>query len=236
MDTVGEVVEHVSGQLSDQQRGKKYTRWPRATLLEYMREAFREIGAYRPEAFATTSTVTLVEGSKQSLPDNAVLNEITANADGSFAHKSDDALMKGFGAYANCPATPNFVNGSVKYAVKSYAVDSGNPNIFYVSPPVPAGITVTVSATTNSTPPAYAEADWNTPLAIKDKFYNNVIDYMMARAYQRDTESQVSQRQAASLFQLFYQAMGVKYKMESARQSGYYLGDTGTGDPRAVVR
>jgi hypothetical protein len=236
MDTVGEIAKHVSGQLSDQQQGKEYTRWHRDTLIEYMREGLREIGTYRPEAFAFTSTVPLVEGTRQALADGAVLEEITANTDGTPPHKSDDKLLKAFGAYAACAPNPRFVKGQVKYAVKSYAVDSANPTIFYVNPPVPAGISVSVLATTNSKAPEYDLADWNTRVAMQAKFYNNLIDFMMARAYQRDTESQVSQGQATRLLQLFYQSMGTKYKIDSARQSGYYLGEVGTGDPRSAVR
>lgn len=236
MNTVGFVITHVSGQLNDQRHNKQFARWSRSKLLEYLNEALTEIGAYRPEAYATTLEHTLVQGSRQSLPDNGVLTGISANADGSTAHICDDKMLKGFGAYSNCMFKPVFVNGNPIYNVKSYAVDTDNNRIFYVSPPVPGGMAPKIMVTTNSTPPQYTMANWNIPLFVADKYYNNLIDFMTARAYQLDTESQIAQRQAQSLFQLFYQAMGAKYKIDSARGSGYYLGEVGSGDSRSVVR
>ena len=236
METVGHILTHVSGQLSDQRQGKQFTRWTRADLAEYLNEALREIGAYRPEAFAVTDTYALSPGSLQQLPQNAVLEAIVANPDGSPAVKSDDKLMKAFGAYARCIPKVRFVNGRPSYSVKSYAVDSDNNRLFYVSPPVPAGIAVSVKATVNTLENKYTLADWDAPVTIQDKFYNNIIDYMMARAYQKDTESQVSQRQAQTLLNLFYQIMGAKYKIDAARNSGYYNGEVGSGDSRSIVR
>lgn len=236
METVGHIVKHVSGQLSDQAQGKEYIRWGIPTLLEYMKEALKEIATYRPEAFATTEEVSLVAGSMQKLSNNGLLEALTANTDGSPIVKTDSKLMKAFGAYATCAVSPRFKNGKPVYYVKSYAVDENDASIFYVSPPVPAGLNVKVQATYNKGASEPTLADWDKPLFIADKFYNNLIDYMMARAYQRDTESIVSQQQAQRLFQLFYQSMGAKYKIDSARGSGFYEGQIGTGDPRAVVR
>ena len=236
METLGYIITHVSGQLSDQRVGSEFTRWTRENLLEYLLEGLKEIGAYRPEAFSVTGVHTLVPGRVQQLANSAVLEAIVANSDNTPAHKSDDKLLKAFGAYGNCVTKTLFVNGNPTYAVKSYAIDSDNNKIFYVSPPVPAGLTVTVTATTNVLATRYTLAGWNTQVVLQDKFYNNLIDYMMARAYQKDTESQVSQRQAQTLLQLFYQAMGAKYRIDAGKNSGFYNGEVGTGDSRSIVR
>lgn len=236
MQNVGFIVTHVSGQLSDQTKGREFTRWNRNVAIEYMNEGLKEIGAYRPEAFAVTKQILLQSGRVQSVGDGSEIQSIESNTDGSPVNKGNAEIMKAFGAYALCVPKINTVNGIIKYAVRSFAVDEADPKTFYVEPPVPFGATgITVIATINSKPPEYTLADWNKPCIVADKFYNNLIDYMMARAYQRDTESQVSQGQASRLFSLFYQAMGVKYKMESARNSGYYRGEVGTGDPRSAA-
>lgn len=235
MNTVGNAITHVSGQLSDQRSGHEFARWPRPTVLEYLNEALIEVATYRPEAFSSEVEFTLVPGARQQLPNKGTLENVV-NTDGSVAHPSDDKIFKAFSPYAPCAPTPVFVNGQVKYAIKSYAVDSGDPTVFYVSPSVPSASLTPVRLTINGVPPRYTLADWDTAIAMRVSFYNNVIDYMMARAYQRDTESQVSQAQAQRLFQLFYQTMGAKYKIDSARNSGYYRGEMGTGDPRSVLR
>lgn len=235
MNTVGQTATHVSGQLSDQQRSKEFIRWPRKVMLEYLNEALLEIGTYRPEAFASRSDLLLKPGARQQSDTKGTIESVT-NLDGVPAHPTDDRLFKAFAAYAVCPPANKFVNGSLQYSAKTYAVDSSDATVFYVSPAVPNGLAVTVSVGVNGLPPQYTLADWDLPIAMQSKFYNNLLDYMTARAYQRDTESQVAQAQSQRLFQLFYQTMGTKYKIDSAKNSGYYQGEVGTGDPQARIR
>lgn len=233
MQTVGQIATHVSRQMNDQRRGKEFTRWTRTDMLGYLNQGLKEIGAYRPEAYAVTVALALVSGIKQTVPDGGKLRGFAPGAQGNTAHSSDDRLMKAFGAYATCPPRIVMRNGKVVYAVKTFAVDSIDPKTFYVSPPVPAGLTISVQAQVDGTTPEYTLADWNKPVTIVDSFYNNLVDFMMAQAYKMDTESQVSAAASQRLLQLFYQVMGVKYKIDSARNSGYYMGELGTGDPRA---
>lgn len=236
MQTVGYICTHVSGQLSDQTRGREFTRWDRGALLEYMNEGLKAIGTYRPEAFAVTRDIILKQGSTQSTGDNSEVQAIEANADGTPVRRSSAELGKAFGGYALCPPKPRVVNGVIKYAVRSFAVDESDPRTFYVEPPVPFGKTdAKVVATLNSKPAEYTLADWNKTCAVADKYYNSLIDFMMARAYQRDTESGVADAKVSGLLRLFYQVMGVAYKMDSARNSGYYRGEVGTGDPRSAA-
>lgn len=236
MATVKHLVTHVSRQLNDQRKNKQFTRWTRLDLLEYLNQALKEIATYRPEAFARTIDLPLVAGRTQQVPEGTTLRGFGSDSKGNTAHSTDDALLKAFGAYIACPPKVEMENGSVVYAVKSFAVDSIDPKVFYVSPPVPIGITVVVKAQIDGKAPEYTVADWGVAVEIQDKFYNNLIDFMKARAYQLDSESLVSTQESQRLYQLFYQVMGVKYKIDSARNSGYYNGEIGTGDPRSVIR
>lgn len=249
METVKYIITHVSGQLSDQRPHKEFSRWPRDILLEYMKEGLKEIATYKPEAFMQTVEIELVAGSKQtvrvlnegkydvSYDANFTFEKVVSNKDGSFVSEADLSLMRAFGAYATCPATPKVDKyGKIIYSVRSYAKDDVSNNGFYVSPPVPPGLTPKVSVSVISAAFVPSLASWDQILPLSDKYYNNLIDYMMARAYQRDTESQVSQAQSQRLLSMFYQSMGTKYKFDAARGSGFYEGKVGTGDSRAIVR
>lgn len=227
METVGNLVKHVSGQLSDQGKSREYARWSRATLVEYLREAIKEVYAYRREAFAQDMDIDLVPGVTQRLPDGVMLVSAT-NADGSPIGHADPQLIKVFSAYVRCTG-----GARNDYSVKSMAIDPEDDSTFYVSPAVPKGIPAKMKARVNGAAPEYTLKDWDSTIAITDEYYNRLIDYMMARAYQRDTESAISAQQSQRLFSLFYQAMGVQYRMDSARGSGYYKGEIGDGDPRA---
>lgn len=235
MNTVGHISAVVSGQLNDQRPNQQFMRWTRADMVEYLNQGLKEIATYKPDAFARTLELQLVAGRVQKLPEGVSLRGIGAGKDGRLAHSSDDALLKSFTGYAPCPPRPRMKNGKVVYAVKSFSADSADPSIFYVSPPVPIGLTVKINAQVDGLAVEYTLADWDREVIISDKYYNNLITYMKAMAYQKDSESQVSLSEAASLLRLFYQTMGAKYKIEAARNSGHFNGEVGTGDPRSAM-
>lgn len=236
MRSIGEIIKHQSGQMNDQQWQREYARWTRPMWLEYMNEGLAEIGAYRPEAFSAIVPIPLVTGSTQALPAGVSgLTGITDNGSGLAAREASAALAEAFSAYAVCKPYVKYVNGAPVYSVSSYYADTRNARAFYVQPPVPAWASITIQASVNKDAPQYTLADWNTTPDIDSKFYNNLLDFMQARAYGLDSESAVSLSESKKLFSLFYQAMGVKYKIDSAYKSGYYLGQIGEGDPRARV-
>lgn len=237
MRSIGEIIKHQSGQMNDQQWQREYARWTRPMWLEYMNEGLAEIGAYRPEAFSDIVPLTLVAGSAQTLPAGVSgLVSIVDNGQGVPAREASAALGEAFSNYAICPAPIKYKDGAPVYGVSSYYADTRNAKAFFVQAPVPAWAAgITIKASVNKDAPQYTLADWNNVPEIDSKFYNNLLDFMMARAYGLDSESSVSLSESKKLFSLFYQAMGVKYKIDSAYKSGYYLGQIGDGDPRARV-
>lgn len=234
MNTVGQIIEHVSGQLNDQQFKLEYTRWSREKALEYMNQALKEIGTYRPDAFVVSETITLATGTTQTIGPFKSLKEI--HVDGIPMHPADAALLSAFLPYDTCPPKVQYKNGTPVYNLKSFAVSPHDERTFYVSPPVPAGMAPQVQATLYGEVPEYTLADWDTELGMSDKYYNNLIDFMLARAYELDSESPNSRANSQMYMSRFYTAMGVKYKVDSAFKSGFYQGQIGTGDPRAILK
>lgn len=235
MQTVGELIKHVSTQLNDQQMNRQYLRWTRQMMLDYLNQALIAVAAYRKDAFTGVVQIPLVPGIRQTSEGYSEIVEVVGNADGRPAQKGDPGILKAFSAYNYCPPKLQFVNGQPVYAVKSVGVDPTDPTTFYVSPPVPAGMSVSVLAKVVFNTPTYTLADWDKEIAIDQKYTNNVIDYMQARAHEVDTESTFGQASSRKFYQQFYTAMGVTYKMDSAFGSGYYKGQVGTGDPRATA-
>lgn len=233
MQTVGDIAKHVSVQLNDQQLNKEYLRWSRQMLLDYQNEAYAAIAGYRKDAFSGTVTIALAAGSRQVSEGYSEIIEIVANGDGRPAHKADVALLKAFSTYNYCPPKVQFRNGKAVYAVKSAGVDPTDPKTFYVSPPVPQGLAVSVVAKVTMDTPVLTLADWNKPIPIDYRYINQVVDFMQGKAFELDTESAVAQSASRKFFYQFYNALGVNYKMDSAFGSGFFKGQVGTGDPRA---
>jgi len=238
MKTVGKICTDVSAQLNDQATGREFTRWTRALLLSYLNGALTEISSYKPDAFTASVSIPLVAGAKQQLPqDHLRLLSLDTNSNGSGITQADAELMNAFSPYTCCAGEVVFDrNGNVVYTAKSYAIDQRNPKVFYVDPPVPVGVTTaTVNGTTYAEPPQYTELEWGTPVNIESKYLENILDYMQARAHDIDMESPMAKRNAQDFFRRFYQAMGVKYRVESAHRAGNVNGAVGDGDPRARI-
>lgn len=233
METVGQYVTHASTQLNDQAYGRAFIRWGRALLLDYLNMALAEIGTYRPEAFSVSTMLTLIPGTEQKAPGETGIVAIYANLDGTPIRRADAAISNAFAGYDICPPQPKFVNGTPKFLVKTYSIDPTSAKTFYVEPAIPKGIEVKVRALVPGDTPQYGLPDWNKPLAMAHRFDSNLIDFIMGTAYRLDSESPESRANSDSLFKKFYAAMGVKYKQESKYRSGYYLGEIGTGNPRA---
>lgn len=236
MDTVAQFVTHVSTQMNDQRPGRAFTRWGRGLLLQYLNLGLAEIGTYRPEAFAADEKIQLVPGAVQTIDARKTLVSLSSNNDGTPIIKGDTTMAAAFNAYAVCPPQYRMVNGEAQYIVRTYSIDDKNGHKFYVDPPVPQGMTITVNGTVTGSIPDYTLADWDKPIAMESKYKANLIDYMMACAFGLDTESAQSRVQSQQLYGKFYDVMGVKYRQESKYRAGYYLGQVGTGDPQAGNR
>jgi hypothetical protein len=200
-----------------------------------MNAGLKEIGAHRPDAFTRNELLALTAGVKQSVGAFKSLKDIH-DSNGTPIHQGDAKLLAAFMPYDYCTPRVQYKNGAPVYNIKSFAVSSTDSKVFYVSPPVPQGLSPVVTATLIGEAPELTLADWDTVLPMEDKYYNNLLDFMQAKAYELDNESANSRANSAMFMTRFYQAMGVKYKVDSAIKSGYYKGEVGTGDPRAVLR
>lgn len=224
MDTVGEYITHTSTQLNDQRFGRTFTRWGRGLLLAYLNLGLSEIATYRPEAFATEKKVTLQPGSVQSI-DKGTITSVVSNIGGPPVSEGDFDLANAFMAYDICPPKVQFKNGNPIFYVRSYSVDKSDPTKFYVAPPVPSGVKVDVLLNLMQGPTEYTLEDWDESLDMDNKYANNLIDFMCAKAYEVDMESAQSRHNSDSMYHRFYTSMGIKYKRESSYRAGNYLAD-----------
>jgi hypothetical protein len=228
--TPAQIIQYVSGQLNDQEPGFTYIRWAISELLAYLNGGLIEIENYRPDAFAVTQDITLAAGGQQALPAGmSFLKSIDANGatalcPGAPIVQADLNLMR---AFYKKPCLPT--GGPNEYRVRTYAYDAKNPLIFYVSPPVPAGNTASVTATMVAQAPQYTAGTINNPLVVDQKYYNFLTYWMQAKAYEVDTESATSQKESDIYYKRAYNTIGIQYKQGSDYSSGKFMGQGGDG-------
>jgi len=180
-------------------------RWPVVgELVLWINDAQREIALLKPDASAANDTITLVAGTKQSIPSggNRLLKAV----------RNMSAAIGGAGRRAVRlvdrevldAQTPDWhdpsVGGDAAHTalVKHYIYDEANPRNFYVYPGVSGSAYLEIIYSAN--PTAVAQND---NLSIPDIFANAIMNYVLYMAYMKDAEFAGNAQRASSHYQLF---------------------------------
>jgi len=147
--TVREIVDQVYGLLADPQR----KHWTVEQLVDYINEALCEILTYRPDAFTTTTTLTLQPGRLQRLPSEyRQVVSLDFNAGGEqtpIREISEEKFRSILGS--RCKR-----RNDACYEVRTWGRNPADMRSFYVNPPVPDGTTHDVVATVVQQPPKHS--------------------------------------------------------------------------------
>jgi hypothetical protein len=189
-----------------------YVTWSKAELTNYLNSAQRQVALVRPDASSEISNLTLVAGTKQSLPSTARrLLDITRNmgSDGSTPGKPVRAIEEvSLDLYR-----PGWHSETGKTAIKNFAYKEETPRDFYVYPPVHATTTVIVEARLAVNPAEITDVD-NDAISLDDVYEGPLRNWMMHLAYSKETDSIESRTLAARHEQSFYNSLGIKTKVD----------------------
>lgn len=186
-------------------------RWPVAELVRYLNDAQREVGTYRPDALVTNATVNLAPGSKQALPSNGIkLMDIVRNA------STSQRAVRMTNRQILDAQIPNWHSVTGATEILHFIYDPRDPLVFYVYPPA-AVSGASVYMIYAGTPAALTEpADGSTysavtgNIGIPDIFANALVDYVLYRAYTKDTEYAGNAARAQAHYQAFVNALTVE--------------------------
>lgn len=186
-------------------------RWPVAELVRYLNDGQREVGTYRPDALVTGATVSLAAGSKQALPANGVkLMDIVRNA------STSQRAVRMVSRQILDAQIPNWHNVTGATEVLHFIYDPRDPLVFYVYPPAAAS-GASVYMIYSATPTAVTEPAEGTTytavtgnIGIPDIYANALIDYVLYKAYTKDTEYAGNAARAQAHYQAFVNALTVE--------------------------
>lgn len=180
-------------------------RWPAASeLVLWVNDAQREIALIKPDASATNETVTLVTGTKQSIPavGNRLLQVVrNMSAASSGTGKRSVRLV---GRAVLDGQSPDWhdptVTGDAAHTtvVKHYVYDEANPRNYYVYPGVAGDAYLEIIYSAN---PVTVTLTDN--LSIPDVFANAIMNYVLYMAYMKDAEYAGNSQRASSHYGLF---------------------------------
>lgn len=192
-------------------------RWPTNELVRYLNDAQREVAMYRPDSMSTNTTMTCVAGTKQSIsgltPSGVKLINVVKNSAAAGTKRAVRIVEREILDAQN--PTWHAMTGTVD--ALHYMFDPRDPKTFYVYPPalVTTQLDVVYSALpTDVTEPAdgatYSSVTGN--LSVPDIFANAVLDYVLYRAYSKDSEYAGNAQRAAGHYTAFANSMGVEVK------------------------
>lgn len=220
---VKDVLYRVSVQLHD--LSPQFTRWTQRELVSAMNDGQKAIAKYLPSSCSRVDAVKLTTGTKQSI--ETILAASVKPGDGSTAANVQgnylQSIVRNMGADGLTPGnairivdrevldvnTPNWhtVSGT---PVTVYTFDPRHPKNFYVAPAVPAATNVWVEISYLADPVQIAEdgafgmdSTDTTVISVDDKYVDDLMNYILARAFMKDAEFATNGNQANSHAQLF---------------------------------
>lgn len=206
---VKDILFAVSTQLQDVD--PQFERYTSRELVTWLNEGQKAIAKYVPSACSRVDAIKLVPGTKQQI--TRVLAADVKPGDGSTAKDLYGialmSLIRNMGSDGQTPGrairvldretldafTPNWHSQTGDY-IEGFVYDPRTPQVFYVTPGVKAAATLWVEAQLMANPD---EVDVNgsygmngtdtTLVSIDEQNTDDLVNYILARAYAKDSES-----------------------------------------------
>lgn len=188
-------------------------RWPMAELVRFFNDAQREVVLYRPDAAIKSASVSgpAGGGSKINLPaDGAKLIDVSRNTVSKKAvtlvnRSILDLQIQGWHGLTPAADAMHFM------------YDPREPRSFYVYPPVTQSASLDIVYAAHPTPvsePAAGSTVDNVTgnLDLPDIYANCVQDFILYRAYMKDSEYAGNLQRAQAHYAAFANALGIEIK------------------------
>lgn len=234
--TVASLVAAAKHQLNDETNGAE--RFSPADLARYAMEGQLEIFKLLPHLRVGRFPITLNVGQslnshEQRIPDNCDFLLDVAYVSGALGRevpvqRGDYTLFRSYVGVDTRPLSFPGLNNQFTVPRRWY-YDPSNPEVFYLEPYTIQASTIVLTCTIR--PSAMISGDIHPEIVSRS---NILMDYVMMRAYEVDTESATSFERQKTHRAQFYQAINAEYEASASINSKYHLGRKGDrgGDPR----
>jgi hypothetical protein len=195
-------------------------RWPVDELVRWLNDGQREIVLHRPDSNSKVGTGTLVVGTRQDLTsmvgistnNPAKLIRVIRNMAATSTKKAVRLVEREILDSQN----PGWHNQTGAVDVVHYVFDEDDPRAFYVYPPATAlaqleilfsAYPVDVSAPSGS---EYTTVSGS--IGVADIYGNALLDYILYRAYLKDSEYAGNAQRAVAHYTAMANSMGIELK------------------------
>lgn len=180
-------------------------RWQDSELIAWANDAQRAVAVIRPDSCPDTKVVTLGAGTKQTIPsENFRLLDIVRNmaADGVTPGRAVGLIER----ETLDRFDPYWHKAAAKAEARHFTYDERTPTVYFVYPPVSAGTKIEAVF---SKYPAKVE-DMDDDLELAETYFDATLNYLLFRAYSKDTEFTSNPQVAGAYLASFNNMMGIK--------------------------
>ena len=189
-------------------------RWTKLKLLDWFNEAQRALVARRPDSLAVNEEFSCAVGVKQRIPDIGIrLLEVTRNANGKSITQVSKSLLDSH--------VPDWAAETPSANIQHYVFDPRDPKTFYVYPP--ATVDADIEIIYSKSPATVAIANFDTDqtmIEVDDVWANALQEYMLHRAWTKDSESTGNMDRASQHLQNFRFMIGEITEADAAITPG----------------
>jgi hypothetical protein len=234
MRTAQDILKSVGDILLD----ADYVHWTLPELCGWLNYGLDAITLQKPSASAVTVNVPLVRGPLQTLPANYVsILRPVRNVPGANADRNPRKRISVVSEQSLSQYNPSWDDEhSVPYTqqAKHFIFDEANPKAFYVYPGndgtgVLEMVLCAVPAKIAPTGDANKLESYTAQLPLDETYHDALIDYVLYRAYSKDSQYAGAAQRAALHYQQFANSLGIKLSVEANTSP-----NTRTGVPQAA--
>jgi len=186
------------------------TRFSNANLLKFFNDAQREVALQRPDAFMTNGNFTCATGSKQTLPSGGIrLLDVVRNVSGRAITAIDRKVLD--------EQLPTWhTTASSNDGIQHFVYDPIDPKTFYVYPNATNSTQIEIKYSQSPDDVAITNFSTDTQvLDLDDVYANALLDYVMYRSYQFDSEFAGDDQKAGQFYQTFLASIGAKSRADA---------------------
>jgi hypothetical protein len=200
-------------------------RWTVAELQYWLNDAYKETIGLRPDANTQTAEYTCVAGPRQvltgSFPNAIRLVEVVRN----LATTSNKYSVRLTDRRSLDTQRRSWYSDTPSASVELYMFDPRTPKEFLVYPPATTAARLEVIYSVLPAEHTLSDAQLINPataetIRIDDIFATALYDYMLYRAYSKDSEQTAMMQRAVAHYQAFQNALGTKQQVDAASQPG----------------
>ncbi len=200
-------------------------RWPALELQGWLNDGYKEIVAIRPDVNAQTTTFSCSAGYKQNIDSVSTRVYRVLDVRANVAASSNKRALRLVTRASLDAMRPSWYNETASVSLEKFIFDPRLPKDFLVYPPAAVGAQVELVYAEVPQPHTLTEAQLMNPattevIRIDDVYANPLLDYMMYRAYSKDSEQQGNAQRAVAYYQAMMSGLGVKAQSDASAQPG----------------